>query len=198
MVPAGRAVLAIALGLTITFTTGHTATFGLVVFGGYAILAGVVLLLAWIGPRAAAEARSAFRAQGVVSLVAGIAALVLPGGGMGYLVLLVSGWAIVCGALELMSGLRFRRRVTAWTDWIAVGALTLVLGVVTLVLPPDISQSYSGDTGVEGLLTSAIIVTGLLGAWGVLTGVLLAISAVSPTLTARAAERERLTTESGS
>lgn len=182
MIPAGRAALALALGLAIAFTTGHTAEFGLIAFGVYAVLAGLFLLIAWIGPRAATEARSAFRAQGAVSVIAGAAALALPGGGMAYLVWVLSGWAIVTGALELVSGSRFHHRVKAWTDWIAVGALTVLLGVVTLVLPPDISDLYSGDKGVEGLLTSSIIVTGLLGAWGVLTGVLQAIAAASPAL----------------
>ena len=183
MIPAGRALLALALGLAITFTTGHTAAFGLTVFGGYAVLSGAFLLVAWLGPRAPAEARTAFRAQGVVSVIAGIAALAVTGGGMAYLIWLLSGWAIVTGALELVSGIRFRRRVAGWADWIGVGALTLALGVATLVLPPDISDFYSGDTGVEGLLTSSIIVIGMLGAWGVLTGVLQAISAASPALT---------------
>jgi uncharacterized membrane protein HdeD (DUF308 family) len=189
MIPAGRAILALALGLAITFTTGHTAAFGLVAFGGYAVLAGVFLLVAWVGPRAAAGARTAFRAQGAVTLVAGVAALAQPAGGMAYLVWVLSGWAIVTGTLELVSGIRSRRRIPAWTDWIAVGSLTLLLGVATLVLPPDISDFYSGDKGVEGLLTSSIIVTGMLGAWGVLTGVLQAIAAASP---ARSANRTRV------
>jgi uncharacterized membrane protein HdeD (DUF308 family) len=184
MIPAGRAILALALGLAITFTTGHTPAFGLVAFGVYAVLAGIFLLIGWTGPRAAAEARTAFRAQGAATLIAGVAALALPGGGMPYLVLLLSGWAIVTGALELVSGIRFRHRAPGWTDWIGVGALTVLLGIVTLVLPPDISDLYSGEQGVEGLLTSSIIVTGMLGAWGILTGVLQAIAAASTALNA--------------
>jgi uncharacterized membrane protein HdeD (DUF308 family) len=195
MISAGRAILALALGLAITFTSGHTAGFGLIAFGVYAVLAGALLLVGWIGPRAAAEARTAFRAQGAVTLIAGVAALALPGGGMPYLVLLLSGWAIVAGALELVSGIRFRRRSAGWADWVAVGGLTVLLGVIALVLPPDIADVYAGDKGVEGLLTSSIIVTGMLGAWGVLTGVLQAIAAASP---ARSATRTRAEAEARS
>lgn len=179
-VPAGRALLGLALGLVITFTGGHTATFGLIAFGVFAVLSGVWLLAATFGPRAATEARTAFRAQAAVSVVAGIAALVLPSGGIGYLVWVLSGWAIVTGALELVSGIRARGRVGTWTDWVAVGALTVLLGVIALVIPPDIADSFSGDKGVGGLLTSPIIIVGMLGAWGVLTGVLQAIAAASP------------------
>lgn len=181
-IPAGRAVLALVLGVAIAFSTGHTAAFGLVVFGGYAVLAGALLLVAWFGPRAPTEARATFRAQGAVTLVAGVAALAQPGGGMAYLVWVLSGWAIVTGALEATSGIRFRGRVAAWADWLATGLLTLVLGAIVLILPPDFVQEFVGEKGVTGVLTSGIVVVGLLGAWGIVTGVLQAISAVTPLL----------------
>jgi uncharacterized membrane protein HdeD (DUF308 family) len=177
---AGRAALGLALGLAITFTGGHTATFGLIAFGVFAVLSGLLLLAGSLGPRAASEARTSSRAQGVVSVVAGVAALVVPAGGIGYLVWVLSGWAIVTGALELVSGIRARHRAAAWSDWVAVGGLTVLLGVIALVIPPDIADSFSGDKGVEGLLTSPIIIVGVLGAWGIVTGVLQAIAAASP------------------
>jgi uncharacterized membrane protein HdeD (DUF308 family) len=180
ILPAGRAFLALALGLVITFTAGHTASFGLLAFGVFAVLSGLWLAAGSFGPRAEPISRTAFRAQAVVSILAGIAALVLPGGGIGYLVWILSGWAIVTGALELVSGIRARHRVVAWTDWITVGALTVLLGAIVLVIPPDIADRFTGDKGVEGLLTSPIIVVGLLGGWGIVTGVLLAIAAASP------------------
>ena len=177
---AGRAALALALGLVITFTGGHTATFGLIAFGVFAVLSGLLLLAATFGPRARPEARTAFRASGVVSVVAGIAALVLPAGGTGYLIWVVSGWAIVTGALELFSGIRARGRVAGWTDWVTVGGLTVLLGIVALVIPPDIADSFDDGKGGEGLVTAPIIVIGMLGAWAVITGVLQAIAAASP------------------
>lgn len=180
IIPAGRALLALSLGLAITFTAGHTATFGLIAFGAFAVLSGLLLVAGSLGARAEPISRTAFRAQGVVSIAAGVAALVLPNGGIGYLVWIVSGWAIVCGALELVSGVRARRRVAAWTDWITVGGLTVLLGAIVLIIPPDIADRFTGEKGVEGILTSPIIVVGLLGGWAIVTGVLLAIAAASP------------------
>jgi uncharacterized membrane protein HdeD (DUF308 family) len=188
MLSAGRAILALVLGLVITFTAGHTAAFGLVAFGAFAVASGLWLGAGSFGPKADAVTRTAFRAQAVVTLVAGIAALVLPGAGIGYLIWIVSGWAIVTGALELVSGIRARGRAS-WTDRVTVGALTLVLGAVVLVIPPGIADRFSGDKGVEGMLTSAIVVVGVLGAWAVVTGVLLGIAAASPRKTGVAASR---------
>lgn len=190
----GRALLAIALGLVITFTTGHTARFGLVAFGVFAVLSGLLLLAASIGPRAPVDGRTGLRAQAAISLVAGIAALVQTGGGVGYLILLLSGWAIVTGALELVGGLRFRG-VAGWADRVIAGALTILLGAVVLVIPPDLAQPFSGDNGIQGLVTSGIVVVGVLGAWAVVTGVLQAIGAASARLaagrTGRTAEASR-------
>jgi uncharacterized membrane protein HdeD (DUF308 family) len=180
MLPAARAAVALALGLVITFTGGHTADFGLVAFGVFAVLTGLLVLGSTFGPAASREASTAFRAHGAVSVIAGAAALLLPSGGPAYLVWVLSGWAIVTGALELVSGIRARGRAAAWADWAAVGALTVLLGVVVLVTPPDISDAFRGDKGVEGLLTSPIILIGMLGAWAIVTGVLQAISAASP------------------
>jgi uncharacterized membrane protein HdeD (DUF308 family) len=177
---AGRAFVALALGLVITFTTGHTAAFGLVAFGVFAVTSGLWLAAGTFGPKAEPMTRAAFRAQAVVTIVAGIAALVLPGGGIGYLIWIVSGWAIVTGALELVSGIRARRRATAWVDRVTVGALTLLLGAVVLVIPPDIADRFIGEKDVEGMLTSPIIIVGVLGGWAIVTGVLLAIAAASP------------------
>ena len=180
ILPAGRALLALALGLVITFTAGHTASFGLVAFGVFAVLTALLLGAASFGPRAEPITRTAFRAQAVVSLVAGIAAIVAPGGGIGYLVWVLSGWAIVAGALETVTGIRARGRIASWTDSVTVGGLTVLLGAIVLLIPPDIADRFSGEEGVEGLLTSPIIVVGLLGGWGIVTGVLLAIAAASP------------------
>jgi uncharacterized membrane protein HdeD (DUF308 family) len=180
ILPAGRAFLALALGLVITFTAGHTAAFGLVTFGVFAVLSGLLLAAGSFGRRPEPISRTSFRAQAVVTVAAGIAALVLPGGGIGYLVWILSGWAIVAGALELVSGIRARGRANAWTDWLIVGGLTVLLGAIVLIIPPDIADRFTGDKGVEGLLTSPIIVVGLLGGWAIVTGVLLAIAAASP------------------
>ena len=66
-------------------------------------------------------------------------------------------------------------------------ALTVLLGVVFLVVPPGYSQSLGGIERISGTLTASVVLVGLLGAWGIIVGVLQAISAVS--LRGAAAER---------
>ena len=188
---AARAVLVLVLGLAITFTGGHSAAFGLVAFGLFGVVGGIALLggalLALHRP-----VRGSFLVQAVVTLAAGVAALVVgatatASGDVIALVGLVSAFGILTGALELVAGLRARRSDRSARDWILTGALTVLLGVVFLVVPPGYSQSLGGIERISGTLTASVVLVGLLGAWGIIVGVLQAISAVS--LRGTAAER---------
>ena len=179
VLPALRAIVALVVGFAITFTPAHSATFGLIAFGLYAVVAGAILLAGSFGHRSDPASRGLFVAQGVVTVLAGIAAIVLPDGGVHYLVFVVSAWAIVTGALELVSGIRARTRLAAARDWIILGGLTLVLAIGFLVVPPDYSQNLGGIEQIKGQLTASVILVGMFGAWAVVTGVLLGISAVS-------------------
>jgi uncharacterized membrane protein HdeD (DUF308 family) len=174
-----RAIPALVLGLVITFTPDHSAVLGLIGFGVYALITGAVLLAAAWRRLIDTSARAPFLIQGVVTVVAGIAALILPSGGTPYLVWILSAWAVVAGALELVTGVRHRRRNSAARDWILTGALTVLLAIAVLLVPPGLATSFTGPDGVQRVLTDAIVVVGILGAWAVIVGVQLGIAAVS-------------------
>jgi uncharacterized membrane protein HdeD (DUF308 family) len=162
------------LGLVITFSQDHSAAFGLVGFGVFAIVTAAVLLAS--GLRADRGVRGLVLVQGVVTAVAGIAALVLPSGGIGYLVPVVSAWAIVTGALEAVNGIRFRRTRVAARDWLVTGVLAVLLGLVFLLVPQTYTDAYAVDD-ISGTVTADILLVGILGAWAIIVGVQLAIAA---------------------
>lgn len=178
--PFARAVPALVLGLVVTFSQDHSVPFGLRGFGVFAIVTAAVLLAS--GLRADRAVRGLVLAQGVVTAAAGVAALVLPAGGVGYLVSVVSAWAILAGALELVNGIRFRRTRLAARDWIVTGAITVLLGLAFLLVPQSFSDPYAvEDKGqvISGAVTSDILLVGVLGAWAIIVGVQLAIATVT-------------------
>lgn len=184
MVPAwtiqlARGILALGLGLTIALTLAHTPLFGLLTFGAFAVLSGSVLLVGATRSAYGAPVSGTVLAQGIVTIAAGVAGLVVPVATVWFLGLLVGAWALVAGLLEVIGGLRARGRSPLSRDWVIAGALTAALGVVALVLPADIVQTFSGERGQSGTLTSSVILIGVVGAWAVLIGVLQSISAVS-------------------
>lgn len=176
--PLLRAVPAIVLAVVVTFSADHSAPLGLVTFGVFGAAAGAVLTVFALRS-AAGPVRTLQFLQGVLTLVAGVGALAVAGGGLPYLVFLVSGWAVLTGFIELYIGIRTRRSSSIARDSIFAGALTVLLAVVLLVIPPDFSQPYTGPDEVERELTASIIVVGLLGAYWAILGVFLVIAGLS-------------------
>ena len=179
VVPALRATVALIVGFAITFTSAHSAAFGLVSFGLFAVASGASVVAGAFGGRVERPSRGLFALQGVLTVIAGIAALALPEGGVHYFVWVVSAWAVVTGAVELVSGIRARGRIAAARDWAFVGGLTLILAIAFLVVPPDYQQTLGGIEQVKGQLTAPVVLVGIFGAWAIVTGVLLGIAAVS-------------------
>jgi uncharacterized membrane protein HdeD (DUF308 family) len=172
-VPVARAVVAFVPAGVITFTADHSAQFGLLVFGAFALVSGLVTaLLSWrtVPDR---RDRTLFVVQGIVGVVAGALALALPAGGLGFFLYLVTVWAAVTGVLELFAGLRVRGRGQVTRDWLVVGVVTCVFALIVLLIPPH-----------------AVVSVGLLGAYLVITGVYLAIAGVSLLPTRAPARRD--------
>ena len=173
-----RAVIALALAAVITFSADHSATFGLVVFGSFGVVTGAMIALAAVVSVERGVSRGIRIAQGAITFVAGLAALLVLGGGLPYFVFLVSVWAAITGFLELYLGLRLRRAETGARDSIFVGALTALFAIAVLLVPPGYTQDYTVQD-FQGQLTASIIVVGLLGAYFAILGVYLVIAGLS-------------------
>jgi uncharacterized membrane protein HdeD (DUF308 family) len=177
-VPLARAVPALALALVITFSPDHSAALGLVTLGLFALVAGAILsAFALRSPRGVT--RTITLSQGLVTIAAGIASFAAPGGGLPYFVFVLTAFAAITGFLELYLGLRSRGRSRASRDWVFAGALTAVLALVVLLLPPDFSQVFTGPDGVTRELTASVIAVGALGAYWAILGVYLVIAGLS-------------------
>ncbi len=162
VVPLVRAAIAIATGIAIALTSHHNAQFGLLVFGTYALVAGIlVAILSW---RTLTDpvVRTLLVAQSGLGVLAGILALALSTSGLGLYLYLVSVWAALTGFVEIYCGIRARSRGPASRDWLITGVMTAILAVIFLVIPSD-----------------AVLAIGLFGAYTIVVGVYLGIGAFS-------------------
>ncbi|MDQ1545794.1 MAG: hypothetical protein QOH69_698 [Actinomycetota bacterium] len=179
--PLARAIPAAALTCVITFAGGfYTPEYGLASFGGYAIVVGILGAVLALRALPRGVLRTVFLIQAVVSLAAGIAALVGMHGGLPVLLVVVALWGIIAGFLELYAGIRSRRTRAVARDWIFIGALTVLFAVVCLVIPPDYVQHYNapGDGGAR-ILNASVMVVGAMGIYGAVVAVYLAIAGFS-------------------
>jgi len=92
------------------------------------------------------------------------------GGGLALLLLLVGGYAVLAGALELVWGIRHRDRSPLARDAVVIGIGTLALAVVLALVGDPVSA------------------VGFFGAWAVMLGVFLLIAGFSLTSTTPAKE----------
>jgi uncharacterized membrane protein HdeD (DUF308 family) len=157
-----RATILIVVGLVIAFTPGHTATFGLLVFGIFLVVNAISLGALMLGVRNPTQARGLHWWQALVSLVVGALALALSDAGIVFLLWAIVLWAVLTGASEVFAGWRMLRGHPVRRDWMVQGSMTLVLAVAVLLQPADSVQ-----------------VVGFLGAWAVIQGVYATIAGLS-------------------
>src|SRR5438093_5341814 len=100
--------------------------------------------------------------RGVVALLLGVAAFVLPGVTLAVFVALFGAYAIVDGVLAIIAGVRAAERHDRWWSPVLKGLAGIVAGVLTFVWPA----------------LTALALLYLLAAWAIVTGVLAIVAAV--------------------
>lgn len=193
-----RALFAAIAAVMITFSPDHSAEVGLSVFSGFGIATGLVWLLsAWlVFP---AGRRVAPILLGVLSLVAGMLAGVIPLRSVFLYFAVVIGWALLTGIIELAYGWRalaqLRRLQTTEPgrfeapavarpnarDAVVIGILTLVLVVALLLTRADyVLEYFIPEAGQSFLLTGITIGVGVFGGYAAILAVYLGIAGFSP------------------
>lgn len=150
-----QGVLGIAVGiLAILYPDLALATIALL-FAAWAVISGVSQLAA--GWRVA-EMRGRswpFLVAGVVSVIAGVLAVLFPDITILYLILLLGAWMLISGAMEVYTAWKIRDEVTG--EWILalLGVLRIGVGVIILAMP----------------VVGAILTAALFAAWAILSGI---------------------------
>jgi uncharacterized membrane protein HdeD (DUF308 family) len=124
-------------------------------FGAWAVIAGVAQLT--VGWRIA-ESRGRswpFAVIGIVSIVAGFLAALIPGPTVLFIVLLLGWWLLIQGVMEVYTAWRIRAEVTG--EWILAlaGLATAIVGVLVLFMP----------------IVGAVLTVALLATWSILGGI---------------------------
>lgn len=128
-----RGVAAVVFGV-LTFGWPSASILVLaIVWGGYALVDGVLALWAGVvGRTTARAARWWLAAVGVLGIIAGILALAWPGITAMVLMFFVAGWLFAVGALQLWGAIRIRKEVEG-EIWLALSGL-LSIGIAALLV----------------------------------------------------------------
>lgn len=130
-----RGLLAIAFGVLAFFAPGLGIAVLVGLFAAWALIDGVTSLVTGIGGRNRDKSWWLEILEGVVSIIAGIIALVFPVLAADVLVIIIAAWAIVTGIFEIIAAIRLREQIRG-EFWLGLAGLASILfGVILLVFP---------------------------------------------------------------
>ena len=129
-----RGVAAVLFGLLALIWPDITVVVLVVLFGAYALVDGVLALVA----AAMGENRGRrgwLILEGVVGVLAGIVAFVWPGVTTLALLYLIAAWALVTGVLEIIAAIQLRREIR--NEWLLIlsGVCSVLFGILLAVWP---------------------------------------------------------------
>ena len=150
-----RGIVAVVFGVLALVWPTLTAVALALLFGVYALIDGVGLIIAafrhggW--PR-----RLLSGLAGLLSLAAGVVAVVWPGITVLALAILVGAWALVTGISEIVAAIRLRHRIRG-EAWLALGGLISVVAGLFILFRP-----LAGAVGIAIVLGCYALVFGIL------------------------------------
>jgi uncharacterized membrane protein HdeD (DUF308 family) len=130
-----RAAAAIILGIVAFAIPGVTLAAIVLLFGIYAVIDGVLALIAAVRGLRSHGQWGAMLIEGLIGIAAGVVALLWPGIGALALTLLVAAWALTTGVLEIVMAVRLRRMIKG--EWLLIlgGVLSIALAILVALFP---------------------------------------------------------------
>jgi len=129
-----RGILAVIFGV-LTFIWPGLTLFTLVIFyGAFALLDGIVALVASVTGGAPAP-RWWLAVVGLVGIAAGVVTLMWPGITGLVLLYFIAGWAIAAGVFQIIGAIRLRKEIEGEWLLVASGILSVAFGLLVLAYP---------------------------------------------------------------
>jgi uncharacterized membrane protein HdeD (DUF308 family) len=155
-----RGLAAIIFGILIVLFPGAALQTFIILFAAYALVDGVFTIITALQNRNQ-ERWWVHLLEGIVSVAAGILALVYPGITAFVMLYIIAFWAVVTGVLEVWAAIQLRKEIEG-EFWLGLsGVLSILFGVLLILFPGT------------GILT----VLWLVSAYAIIFGVVMVILA---------------------
>lgn len=153
---AARGLIAILFGVVAFIAPAVTILTLVYLFGTFAIANGIMsLVVAYKAPKRSRLGGLIF--GGVIGIIAGAIAILMPGLTALSLLMLIGAWAIATGIMEIVAAVKLRKVIT--NEWLLVlaGGASIAFGAMVFFVPA----------------AAALALTWWIGAYAILFGVLL-------------------------
>lgn len=156
-----RGLMAILFGVLAFIWPGATLLTLVWLFGAFALVNGILsLVLAARTPKGYPKVGSLILG-GLLGILAGLLAFIMPGITALGLIILIAAWAIATGVMELVAAVRLRKIIT--NEWLLIlaGIASVGFGIILLIQPA----------------IGALALVWWIGAWALIFGILTLILA---------------------
>ncbi len=156
-----RGLVAVLFGVLAFIWPGVTLLTLVWLFGAFALVNGLLsLVLAAKAPKGYPRLGSLILG-GLLGILAGLLAFVMPGITALGLLILIAAWAVVTGILEIIAAIRLRKIIT--NEWLLIlaGIASVAFGVILLLRPA----------------AGALALIWWIGAWALIFGILMIVLA---------------------
>lgn len=153
-----RGILALIFGLIALFDPGIALLALVYVFGAYSLIDGIAAVVIAIQERRTALHWVALLVEGIVGIVIGILAFVLPGITVLALLFLIAIWAVITGAMEIAAG--FMLGISRGLDWLLVvaGILSIIFGIILFAAPAHSILAILWVVGIYAIIFGIILI----------------------------------------
>jgi len=153
-----RGLAALLFGLVVLFWPGLVLAVLTLFFGIYALVDGGVVLVPALRSSEQGARRWLPLAEGTVSVIAGLLALLWPGMTASGLLYVIVGWAVVTGILKTLTAIMLRSEVE--NGWLLAGsgALSVLFGVILAALAGSDLPSLAPFIGVFALVVGLALI----------------------------------------
>lgn len=151
-----RGIVAILFGILAFVWPTITWLTLIVMFGVYAIVDGLVTIITGLSRTKETPRWWVFLGEGLLTIAAGVIALIWPGLTTLVLIYILASWAVITGVLEIAAAVRLRDEIS--NEWILGlgGFVSMALGILLFLQPA------AGGIAIIWIIAGYALVFGIL------------------------------------
>jgi uncharacterized membrane protein HdeD (DUF308 family) len=151
-----RGIVAILFGILAYVWPGITLTTLIILFGAFAFVDGIFLIIKTIGNWGGREDRWLLLLEGLLGIGIGSLAFLAPGVTTLILVFYIAVWSLSTGVLEIATAIRLRKEIQGEGWMILSGIASIIFALLLMVFPGG------GALGLIWLIAAYAIIFGVM------------------------------------